>query len=90
MVKVTMLKTDWIFRESISNDKNDLFMLINTLNSQASENLFHLELVQTLVDEFWELYMVTIFIAVFVPFVVYALACIFYFTIHSVRITQNS
>ena len=34
--------------------------------------------------------MVTIFIAVFVPFIVYAMACIFYFTIHSVRITQNS
>ena len=85
-----MLKTDWIFRESISQDKNDLFMLINTLDTQASENLFKLPLVQTLVDEFWELYMVTIFVSAFVPFIVYAFACVYYFTIHSVRITQNT
>ena len=85
-----MLRTDWIFRESISSDKNDLFMLINTLNTQASDNLFSLPLVQTLVDEFWELYMVTIFVAVFIPFLVYALSCICYFTLHSVRVMQNS
>ena len=85
-----MLKTDWIFRKTSSNDQNDLFRLIKTLNNQASDALYSTPLVQTLVDEFWELYKVSIFVAVFVPFMVYAFCCICYFTLHSVRVMHNA
>ena len=36
------------------------------------------------------LYQVSILLAVFLPFLIYAIACIFYFTIYSTRNTQNA
>ena len=38
-----------------------------------------------LVEEFWDLYQLAIFITVFLPFIIYALATIVYFTLHAVR-----
>ena len=85
-----MLKTDWIFRQTSSTDQNDLFRLIKTLNSNETDGLFSTQLVKTLVDEFWELYRVSIFVAVFMPFMLYALCCILYFTLHSMRVMDNA
>ena len=60
-------------------------MLINTLNTQPSDSLFSTEFVMVLVDEFWDLYQLAIFIIVFVPFIIYTLATIVYFTLHAAR-----
>ena len=85
LVDVKALHTGWIFRDTNSSDQNDLFMLINTLNTQPSDSLFSTEFVMVLVDEFWDLYQLAIFIIVFVPFIIYTLATILYFTLHAAR-----
>ena len=37
LVEVKILRTNWIFRETNNVDRNDLFMLIDTLNAQKSD-----------------------------------------------------
>ena len=85
-VEVKLLKTDWIFKKTASADENDLFSLINTLNTQASESLFGTEFITVLIDEFWDTYQMAIIIVVFIPFMIYAAACLIYFTLHQRRI----
>ena len=56
LVDVKILRTNWIFRETNNVDTNDLFMLIDTLNAQKSDQIFNTEFVIVLVEEFWKLY----------------------------------
>ena len=85
LVDVRILPTDWIFRVTDNADENDLFMLINILHKQPSDALFSTEFVEVLIEEFWERYQFSIFITVFIPFIIYALATVVYFTLHAAR-----
>ena len=69
-------------------DDNDLFNLINTLNTQATDSLFGTEFITILIEEFWELYQMAIFLVVFIPFMIYAVACLLYFTLHQKRVEK--
>ena len=74
-----MLRTNWIFRET-DGEQNDLFRLIKTLDAQNSDSLYLTEFVAVLIEEFWDLYQSSIFLFVFLPFVVYAMCVIIYFS----------
>ena len=65
-----MLNTNWVFRKTENSDSADLFKLIKTLDEQASEKLYSTEFVVTLIEEFWQLYQMSIFVIVFIPFLI--------------------
>ena len=85
-----ILPTDWIFRVTDSADENDLFMLINILHKQPSDALFSTEFVEVLIEEFWERYQFSIFITVFIPFILYAISTVVYFTLNASRMQQSA
>ena len=89
IVKVKMLRTNWIFRDTAQEnenkgccklEENDLFKLIKTLDTLDSDQLYLTEFVAVLIEEFWDLYQSSIFLFVFLPFVVYAGCVIIYFS----------
>ena len=80
-----ILPTNWIFRNTDNTDENDMFMLINILHKQPSDALFSTEFVEVLIEEFWGLYQFSIFTTVFIPFMIYALATVVYFTLEATR-----
>ena len=86
LVEVKILKTDWIFKKTAVVDDNDLFNLINTLNTEATDSLFGTEFITILIEEFWEMFQVAIFVVVFIPFLIYAFACCAYFSLHQNRV----
>jgi hypothetical protein len=81
IVRVKMLRTNWIFRGTQKkSEPNDLFQLIRTLDKEDSDQLYNTEFVAVLIEEFWDLYQSSIFLFVFLPFVIYAMCVIFYFS----------
>ena len=68
LVEVKLLKTDWIFKKTAVVDDNDLFNLINTLNTEATDSLFGTEFITILIEEFWEMFQMAIFVVVFIPY----------------------
>ena len=43
--------------------------------------MYTTEFVVTLIEEFWEIYQTSIFLLVFIPFALYAIACVVYFSL---------
>ena len=82
LVEVSMLRTGWVFRDKEKGELKNFDKLIKALAESPSDSMYNTDFIITLVDEFWSLYQMSIFIAVFIPFLFYFQATITYFTFY--------
>ena len=82
LVEVSMLRCSWVFRDREMGELKNFDKLIKALAESPSDSMYNTDFVITIVDEFWSLYQMSIFIAVFVPFLLYFQATLTYFTFY--------
>ena len=80
LVEVSMLRTDWVFRDRERGELKNFDKLIKALAESPSDSMYNTDFVITIVDEFWSLYQTSIFITVFIPFIVYFFCTNYYFS----------
>jgi uncharacterized FlaG/YvyC family protein len=69
IVEVTMLRTNWVFRQIDAEKKNDFLELIDTLDGVENPDLYSTDFVKALIQEFWDLYY-KLFDFVLIPFII--------------------
>lgn len=73
-VGVTTLRTDWIYNKGSNMD--DLVIAM----SNANDELFKTDLFNVLIGGFWETYYKQVFIFGFIPWIVYTVLTLYYFS----------
>ena len=71
LVDVSMLRTAWVFRDREKGELKDFDKLIKALAESETDSMYNTDFVVTIVEEFWSLYQMSIFIAIFIPFCFY-------------------
>ena len=79
-VEVSVLNTNWIFRDSEGGEKKSLSYFIKALVETESELMYTTDFMITIIEEFWNLYQVSIFLTCLLPFLVYLYAAVRYFS----------
>ena len=84
-VNVKMLSLEWVHADYKGLKDVGFKELILALAQAPSESLFGTELVITLVRHFWNYYYKRIFLACFIPYIIYFLSTIYYVSTHAVE-----
>ena len=75
-----MLKVDWIFQEVKIGKKQGYGSLVGTLARAPNDSLFGTDLVITLVLQFWDRYSSKVKRYILLPFLIYFMSTIYYFS----------
>ena len=77
-----MLKTKWMFRNRKYGERRNFKYFIKALSNQDNNDMMHRsEIISTIINEFWKLYMYKIFVLCFIPFILYFHATCYYFSL---------
>ena len=79
-VKVTLLKTNWIFRGTKKKEATDFDDLLSIFGQSVNDSIYTTEFVVHLVDEFWSIHQFSIFVTCCIPFLVHFWASVILFS----------
>ena len=79
-VNISMLHTRWIFRNRKKGDTRSISHFVHALDSAESELMFTTDFMDNIITNFWSVYQPAIFIACFLPFMLYFIATIYHFS----------
>ena len=78
-VEVRMLRTDWVFNENNKGRRGNLIELTKAM-AKAPDDLFKTDMFQVLISGFWNKYYTPILLRCTLPFVMYFICVMFYFS----------
>ena len=80
MIELDMLKIDWIFQKDRNDKEQGQGDLVKTLSKSSNRAIFSTKLVTTLVEIFEEDYFWIVMYWCFIPFCVYFVSTVYYFS----------
>ena len=81
-VEVSLLKTHWVFRGTKEKDTSDFDDLLSIFAGNINDSIYDTEFVVNLVDEFWSIHQLSIFLTCCVPFLFHFWACITFMSVY--------
>ena len=75
-VSVNLLKTHWVFRGTKEEDESSFDDLLSIFAENINDSIYTTEFVVNLVDEFWNIHQLSIFLTCCVPFLTHFYATI--------------
>ena len=77
-VQASLLKTRWVFRGTKKEEESSFDDLLSIFAENINDSIYTTEFVVNLVDEFWSIHQLSIFLTCCVPFLLHAWATIIF------------